>query len=323
MAVPDVAGKWRGAVSTITLGKTSADGGTRTCTLTVGGATSVPYTGADEARGARPLVAIDVLDAPPEDWPDVLMQPYQDVLGDPGAWAKKAVDVYGADLVCLSLEGVHPDRGDRSAAHAVEAVQKVLGAVGVPVIVWGCGNDAKDNEVMPKVSEAAKGENCLLGTVSKDNYKTLTAMAMADGHSLIAEAPLDINIAKQVNILVQDMGFPLDRVVMYQTTGALGYGLEYAYSIQERERVAALDGDHMMAMPVICDVGRESWRAKEAKGSDDDFPEWGAQAKRGPMWEAVTATALLHSGADILRMRHPDAVAAVKQFIGEIYGGSA
>ena len=320
MAIPDVAGKWRGAVNTMTLGKTSADGGTRTGTVTVGGAKSVPYTTTDQTRGARPVVAIDVLDSPPEDWPDVLLDPYKDVVGDPGAWAKKAVEQYGADLICLTLEGVHPDRGDRPAEHAVDAVKKVLGAVGVPVIVWGCGNDAKDNAVMPKVSEAAKGENCLLGTVSKDSYKTLTAVAMADGHNLIAEAPLDINIAKQVNILLQDMGFPLDRVVMYQTTGALGYGLEYAYSIQERERVAALDGDQMMAMPVICDVGRESWRAKEAKGSDADFAEWGPQAQRGPMWEAVTATALLHSGADVLRMRHPDAVVAVKQFIDQIHG---
>ena len=319
MAVPDVTEKWRGAVNAMTLGKTSAEGGTRTSTVTMGGAVSVPYTATGDARGRKPVVAIDVLDSAPEEWPEVLLEPYKDVVDDPAAWAKKAVDEYGADLVCLVLDGVHPDRGDRPAEHAVEAVKKVLGAVGVPVIVWGCGNDAKDNEVMPKVSEAAKGENCLLGTVSKDSYKTLTAVAMADGHNLIAEAPLDINIAKQVNILVQDMGFPLDRVVMYQTTGALGYGLEYAYSIQERERVAALDGDHMMAMPVICDVGRESWRAKEAKGTDDDFAQWGAQTKRGPMWEAVTATSLLHSGADILRMRHPDAVAAVKQFVDQLY----
>ena len=323
MAIPDVADKWSGAVNTMALGKTSADGGTRATTITVGGAKAVPYTGAADACAQRPVVAVDVLDAPPEDWPEALLEPYQDVVSDPAAWAKKAVDQFGADLICLTLEGVHPDRGDRPAEHAVQVVKAVLGAVGVPLIVWGCGNDAKDNEVMPKVSEAAKGENCLLGTVSKDSYKTLTAVAMADGHNLIGEAPLDINIAKQVNILLQDMGFPLDRVVMYPTTGGLGYGLEYAYSIQERQRVAALDGDQMMAMPVICDVGRESWRAKEAKGDDADFPTWGPQSRRGPMWEAMTATTLLHSGADILRMRHPDAVAAVKQFVDQLCGASA
>jgi len=140
---------------------------------------------------------------------------------------------------------------------------------------------------------------------------------MADDHCLITEAPLDINIAKQVNILVSDMGFPLEKVVTFQSTGALGYGIEYAYSIQERQRLAALGGDKMMAMPAIGDVGYESWRCKEAKLAD--APGWGDLRERGPMWEAATALCLLQAGVDIIRMRHPKAVATVRNFIDQVW----
>ena len=184
-------------------------------------------------------------------------------------------------------------------------------------MLWDSGYDEKDNQVMPKVSEAAKGENCLLGTAEEDNYKSLTAVALADGHNLITAAPLDINIGKQVNILVSDMGFPLERIVMFQSTGALGYGIEYSYSIQERQRLAALSGDKVMAMPIVCDAGYESWRAKEAKLAD--APGWGAVQDRGPMWEAMTAICLLQAGADIIRMRHPKAVTTVRDFINQIW----
>ncbi len=316
MPLPDVKDSYSGTVNKITLG----GGGTRTSSVTIGGAKTVPYGAQAGATGNRPVIAVDVLDTAPEDWPPVLAEVYQDVLQDPAAWAKKAVEEVGADLVCVKFDGIHPDRGDLGAQHAVHVTRQVLEAVGVPVILWGCGNDEKDNEVMPKVSEAAKGELALLGTVSQDNYKSLTAVALADGHFLIAEAPLDINIAKQVNILVSDMGFPLERLVMFQTTGALGYGMEYAYSIQERERLAALQGDKLMAMPVICDVGYEAWRAKEAKTPTDDAPEWGDAKDRGPAWEAVTAVSLLQSGVDIMRMRHPQAIATARSYIGSVWG---
>jgi acetyl-CoA decarbonylase/synthase complex subunit delta len=317
MPVPEVAESFTGEVARITLGATKADGGTRTSTVTVGGAKNVVYGGAVEDASEKPVIAMDVLDVKPKDWPDILVEPYKDVLDSPGDWAKKCVEEFGAELICIKFEGMHPDKADKDADYAVKVTKEVLKAVGVPLILWGCGNDEKDNEVMPKVSGAAKGEKCLLGTIKEDNYKSLTAIALADGHFLISEAPLDINIAKQVNILASDMGFPLERIVMFQATGALGYGIEYAYSIQERQRLAALGGDKMMAMPVICDVGYESWRAKEAKLAD--APGWGPVEKRGPMWEAATAICLLQSGADIIRMRHPKAIATVKEFINDIW----
>jgi len=317
MSVPEIVDSFAGQVNRITLGAAKTDGGTRSSTVTVGGARNVVYGGSAEDAGEKPVIAIDVIDAKPEDWPDVLSEPYKDVLENPADWAKKAIEEFGADLICVKFDGIHPDKADKDASHAVKVTQEVLKAVGVPLILWGCGNDERDNQIMPKVSEAAKGENCLLGTVTEDNYKSLTAIALADNHHLITEAPLDINIAKQVNILVSDMGFPLEKVVTFQATGALGYGIEYSYSIQERQRLAALGGDKMMAMPVICDVGYEAWRVKEAKL--EDAPGWGPVQNRGPLWEAATAICLLQAGADIIRMRHPRAVAVVKNFINQIW----
>jgi len=317
MAVPKVAESFTGEVSRVTIGATKDSGGTRTSTVTVGGARNVVYGGSMEETSEKPVVAMDVLDSRPEDWPDVLAEVYKDVFDSPGDWAKKCVEEFGAELICVKFEGIHPDKKDLDASHAVKVTEEVLKAVGVPLVLWGCGNDEKDNQVMPKVSEAAKGENALLGSAKEDNYKALTAVALADGHNLITHAPLDINIAKQVNILVSDMGFPLERIVTFQATGALGYGIEYAYSIQERQRLAALGGDKMMAMPAICDVGYESWRAKEAKLVD--APDWGAVGDRGPMWEATTAICLLQAGVDIIRMRHPRAAATVKNFINQIW----
>jgi len=319
VAVPEVSESWSAAVNIVTLGKTADEGGTRSHTVQFGGARAMPYLGDVETRGLRPLVAMDVLDLVPEDWPAVLKEAFSDVIGKPAEWAKKCVEEFGADLVCVKLDGIHPDKGDRSAQDAVDVVKSVLEAVGVPLIIWGSGNDAKDNEVMPKVSEAVRGENCLLASATKDNYKTLVAVCLADGHCLVTEAPLDINIAKQVNILVSDMGFPLERIVMFQTTGALGYGVEYAYSIQERQRLAALAGDKLMAMPAICDVGSESWRHKEAKAPAAEFPAWGSEEERGPLWEAMTAITLLQAGSDLIRLRHPRAVSIVRDFINKIW----
>jgi acetyl-CoA decarbonylase/synthase complex subunit delta len=317
MPVPEVVESFTGEVSRVTLGATKDKGGTRTSTITVGGAHNVVYGGSPEDASEKPIIAIDVIDTRPQDWPDILAEPYKDVLDSPADWAKKAVNEFGADLICIKFDGIHPDKADKDSAGAVKVTEEVLKAVGVPLVLWGCGNDEKDNLVLPKVSEAAKGQNCLLGTAKEDNYKAITAVALADGHNLITAAPLDINIIKQVNILVSDMGFPLEKIVTFQATGALGYGMEYTYSIQERQRLAALAGDKMMAMPMICDVGYEAWRAKEAKLTD--APGWGDVKDRGPMWEAVTAICMLQAGADIIRMRHPKAVAIVKNFINKIW----
>ncbi len=317
MQIANVVDKWTGAVKEVTIGATKDQGGTREKTVTVGGAKSIPFMDFDGDQGKRIAIAMDVYDIPPEDWPEPLLKNYEDVVNDPASWAKKCAE-YGADLICLKLDGIHPDKGNKSADDAVNTVKSVLEAVNIPLIIWGCENDEKDNEVMPKVSQAAAGERCLLGGATQDNYKTITAVCLADGHNLITQAPVDINIGKQVNILVTDLGFPLDRIVMFQTTGALGYGIEYCYSIHERGRIAALSGDNQMAVPVICDVGHEAWRAKETKASDTEAPQWGSFAERGIMWEAITAVTLIQSGVDIIRMYHPKAVSITKEHIDKL-----
>ena len=304
--------KWSSAINAVTIGATKEEGGTRASKITVGGESTLPYLFGEGDMPNRPAIAMEILDIEPKEWPDVLKEPFKDVLSNPVEWAKICVNEYKAQMLCLKLQGAHPDFGDASADKAAATVKSILEAVAVPLIVLGCGNDEKDNLILPKCSEAAKGENCLFGDATEKNYKTLTAACLADGHNIIGQSPIDINIAKQVNILISDMGFDVNKIVINPTIGALGYGMEYAYSIMERARLAALNGDKMLSMPFICLVGQEAWRAKEAKGSEQEHPEWGPQAERGPIWEATTAASVLLSGADILIMRHPKAVDIIR-----------
>jgi acetyl-CoA decarbonylase/synthase, CODH/ACS complex subunit delta len=319
MAVPAIEEKWAGQVTEVVLGATEADGGTRSHTVTVGGAKGMPYVGGVDTMGHRPKIVMDVMDMPHPAWPATLSQQYEGVLDDPAAWARKCVDEFGADLICFQLVGVHPDYGKTSPDQAVEIADTIRKAVGCPLIVWGCGDDAVDNEVLPKISQALAGERVIIGPVDRDNYRTLTAIAQADGHFLLSLAPIDINLAKQTNILVTDMGFPLERIIMFQTTGGLGYGMDYVYSIQERQRQAALTQDKLMAQPCIADIGREAWKPKEARATAEDFPAWGDETQRGPAWEAATASTLLQSCVDMARIWHPTAVAAVKELIDQMW----
>lgn len=314
MAIPDTRENWTSTLNTVTIGATQADGGSRTSTVTVGGAACIPSASYEGDPGRRPAIAIEIWDVPGDNLPAELKSQYGDALADPVAWAKKAVE-FGADLICLKLAGTHPDTGDKGADEAAQIVADILKAVGVPLVVWGCGVAEKDNQVLPRCTGAAAGENCLFGSITEKNYRTLVAACLADKHKLLAESPLDINIAKQVNILAQDSGFNLKDIVIFPTTGALGYGFEYVYSIMERGRIAGLSGDQLLAQPVLCDVGAEAWRVKETRAPDEELPDLGPASRRGPLWEAVTATNLLQAGADILVMRHPKAVEMLKKAI--------
>lgn len=322
MGIPDVSEKWTARVNTLTIGATSEEGGTRGNTVTIGGSKTLPFLSFEGSLGNRPAIAVEVWDSGGDKWAGPLKDAYGDALSSPGEWAKKGVE-FGADLICLRLMGAHPDSGDRSPEQCTETLKEVLSAVSVPLMIWGCGVDAKDNQILPAVSSAGKGENCLIGTAREKNYRTVVAVCLADKHKLIAESPLDINIAKQVNILCSDAGFPLEDIVIFPTTGALGYGIEYVYSIQERGRLAGLRGDNLLAQPVVCDVGFEAWRAKEAKAppfesvTDANRPQWGI------MWESATAAVLLQAGAELLIMRHPEAIANVKKIIDSFIPASS
>lgn len=312
--------KWSGGVSVVTIGATADEGGTRSSAVKIGGQATMPFLSKEAAIPHKPVIAFEVWDVPPVDWPDELGRAYGGLLQDPLAWAEKCVKEYRAELLCLRLQGAHPDSGDRKPDEEAKLVAGLLKRVGVPLIILGCGDDAKDNLVLPACCEAAQGERCLVGDAVQDNYKTLTAAVLADGHSIIAESPIDLNIAKQLNILISDLGLPLERIVINPTIGALGYGLEYAYSIMERARLAALAGDKTVASPFICFAGYESWRAKEARVSINEFPAWGPEAERGMVWEALTAASLLQAGADILVMRHPAAAEKVRSYIRALAG---
>ncbi len=313
--------KWSGAVSVVNIGATKQEGGTRSKVIQVGGQAALPFLFQEGALPNKPVVAFEICDIAPIDWPEELNKPYVKVFSDPFKWAEMCVKEYKADLLCVRLQGAHPDSGDKSPAEEAAFIRELLKRVEAPLIILGCGDDTKDNLVLPACSEAAKGERCVIGSATQDNYKTLTAAILADGHNIIAESPIDINIAKQLNILISDMGLPLERILINPTIGALGYGLEYAYSIMERARLAALSGDKMMASPFICFVGQEAWRAKEAKASAEEFPLWGAESERGIMWEIITATALIQAGADILVMRHPKAIEKINKYISGLTQG--
>lgn len=314
MERPDVTEKWAGKINTVTIGATEQDGGSRQRTVTIGGQTTLPFMTFEGAVPHPPVIAGFVSDSVP-DWPEFLKDAIGDEINSPGDWARKAVENDGADVICLKLTGADPAGKDATPDECARAVEEVLKAVKVPLIIWGCGDDEKDSLVLPACSSAARGENCLIGSAKESNYRTVAAICKADGHKIIAEAPVDINIAKQVNILLQDVGFDLKDVVMYQITGALGYGLDYVYSIMERARIAGLKGDSLTALPQICDVAGETWRVKEAVVGEDELPGWGNVAKRGIMWETVCASNYLLAGADIVTLAHPESVKRIKEMI--------
>lgn len=318
MNIVDVKEKWTNRINTITIGATKAQGGTRGSTVTVGGESTLPFLTFEGEMPHPPAIAGLVTDVAPDDWPSVLKNAIGDVINSPADWARKYVEELKTDMICLKLLGCDPAGKNLSADHAAKTVKAVLDAVPVPLIIWGCGDENKDNEALPACSQAAKGENCLLGAATETNYRTMAAIGKADGHKLIGEAPVDINIAKQVNILLQDAGFDLKDVVMCQVTAALGYGFDYVYTIFERVRIAGLKGDKHMALPQIANVGWETWKVKEALADEDVLPGWGKLEKRGPLWETATATGYIQAGADILTLAHPQTIAVIRETIKEL-----
>jgi acetyl-CoA decarbonylase/synthase, CODH/ACS complex subunit delta len=232
-------------------------------------------------------------------------------MADPAQWAKKAEEA-GADLIALALTL------EDSPEDAVKVVKSVLGATALPLVVWGPGQAEKDNDLLVAVSEATKGERLLLGICEDKNYRTIVATAMANGHLVQARTPMDVNLSKQLNILISDMGMPKDRIIMDPTTGALGYGIEYGYSVMERLRLAALQGDAMTQFPMLVTPGFEAWKTKEAKVGEGVPEAWGDWKNRSIHWETLTTIALVEAGADIVVLRHPESVKRVKDAIEEL-----
>ncbi len=311
--------KWTGKVRQVTLGATSANGGTRSHTVTIGGETAMPFLRFEGEMPNKPLLAVEIQDCRPTDWSPLLAEVWGEAMNDPADWAR-AAEQAGADLILLQLSLNDADGKPNTADKARAVLRKVLGATGLPLIVVGPGQVDADNELLVAVAEEGVGERLLLGVCEEKNYRTIVAAALAHGHLVTARTAMDVNLAKQLNILIGDMGLPMDRVVMDPTCAAVGYGMEYGYSVMERLRLAALQGDSMTQLPMIVTVGYEAWRQKESKVGEGVPQAWGEWKERALNWETLTATALVESGADIVALRHPEAVRRVHTLIDELAG---
>jgi acetyl-CoA decarbonylase/synthase complex subunit delta len=293
--------------------------GTASGEVTFGGENVLPFHTFEGVAPNRPLIAFEIQDVPPTDWPENVQKPYKDVSNDLVSWAKFCQDTLKARAIALRLIGTHPDRENRSPEDAAKAVRDVLSAIDIPLIILGSNHAEKDASVLIAAAEAAKDRNCIIGKAQEANYKTIVAAAMANNLKLISMSELDINLSKQLNILITQMGFDKERLITDPMCSALGYGLEYTYSVMERIRLAALtQNDITMQPPMLGDVGMYVWKVKETQAEEADAPQWGPAEERGIIWEAVTATALLTAGAEFLIMRHPKAVTALEKVIEEL-----
>ncbi len=287
--------------------------------VTVGGESAYPFYLFEGEMPHLPKIAMEVFDSAPEEWPEAALEPFAGVTDDPVAWAKKCINDHGAEMICLQLVSTDPNGLDRGADEAAEVVKKVADAIDVPLIVWGTASEDKDTEVFRKVAEVCHGKNLILGPVEEGDHKQIGAAAIGYQHTVAAASPIDINLAKQLNILLSNLGVPDELLIMDPTVSGIGYGIEYAYSVMERMRMAALtQQDEKLQFPIICNVAKEVWKTKEVKISEAEDPMMGDAKKRGILLEAMSAMTLLLAGADVLIMRHPEAIKLIREMITEL-----
>jgi len=293
--------------------------GTGDKAVIVGGESCYPFYLFEGEMPRMPRIAMEVYDSPPQEWPEAALEPFAGVTDDPVAWAKKCINDYGAEMLCLQLVSTDPNGLDRGADEATAVVKKVADAIDVPLIVWGTANHDKDVEVFRKVTEVCHGKNLIFGPVEEGDHKQLGAAAIGYQHTVVSSTPIDINLAKQLNILLGNLGVPDEFIAMDPTVSGIGYGIEYAYSVMERMRMAALtQQDDKLQFPIICNIAREVWKTREVKIAQKEDPKMGDARKRGIMLEAMSAMCLLLAGADVLIMRHPEAIKLIKETLAEL-----
>jgi acetyl-CoA decarbonylase/synthase complex subunit delta len=287
--------------------------------VTVGGESSYPFHTFEGEMPNAPKIAMEIWDKDPGvDWAEAAKEPYKDVLGDPVAWAKKVLE-YEPDLLVIQCQSADPNGDNAPAAEVADRVKAVVDEVDIPVVVWGTYNHEKDIEVMRLVAEKCQNKNLIIGPVEEGDHKQIGAAAMGYNHTIAASSPIDVNLSKQLNILLGNLGVKDEKIIIDPTTGGLGYGLEYTYSIVERIMMAALtQEDDKLQLPIICNMAHEVWKVKECKLSAEEAPELGDPAKRGILMEAVTAVCLLMAGANVLMIRHPETVKLVRNFISQM-----
>ncbi len=286
--------------------------------VTVGGETSYPFYLFEGEMPHQPTIAMEVWDCPPEEWAEAALEPFAGVTDDPVAWAKKCINDYGAEMIALQLVSTDPNGLDHGADEAAEVVKKVAEAIDVPLIVWGTANHEKDTEVLRKVAEVCQGKNLIIGPVEEGDHKRIGASAIGYRHTVAASTPIDINLAKQLNILLGNLGVPDELIVMDPTVSGIGYGIEYCYSVMERMRMAGLtQEDERLQFPIICNIAKEVWKTKEIHLADGEF-NMGNAKKRGILMEAISAMVLLLAGGDVVIMRHPEAIKLVREMLAEL-----
>jgi len=273
--------------------------------LKIGGENILPLHYFDEGSNPNPAkFALEILDMEPQDWSEQLVQPFKDVISDPIKWAKRCEEL-GADAVFLRLVSTDPAVKDSPAEEAAALAKKVAEAISVPLIIYGSGDDKKDAEVLPKVAEACDGMNLLIGPVQKENYEIVGKALLEHGHNASALSPLDINLLKELNVKLGKF-FPSEKIVIDPESAALGYGMEYSFSLMERvKQIGIITKDNMTMMPIIADLGGECWKTKQAKETKE----------QGLLWEGMTALSLLLAGANILVLRHPETLKLIKETI--------
>jgi acetyl-CoA decarbonylase/synthase complex subunit delta len=287
--------------------------------VTVGGETCYPFYLFEGEIPHLPRIAMEVWDMPPEEWAEAALEPFKGVTDDPVAWAKKCVKDYGAEMICLQLVSTDPNRLDRGADEAAEVVKRVADAVDVPLIVWGTANHDKDTEVLRRVCEVCQGKNLIIGPVEEGDHKKIGAAAIGYHHTVISSTPIDINLAKQLNILLGNLGVPDELIITDPTVSCIGYGIEYCYSVMERMRMAGLtQQDEKLQFPLICNISKEAWKTKEVKIPTGEDPKLGDAKKRGILLEAMSAMVLILAGGDVMIMRHPEAIKLVREMIAEL-----
>jgi acetyl-CoA decarbonylase/synthase complex subunit delta len=303
------------------IGETSI--GTGSAAVTLGGEDSYPFHLFEGSMPNPPKIAMEVWDYDPsEEWPAAAVEPFKDVIASPAAWAKKCVEEYGADIIVLQLKSTDPNGMDRGPEEAAEVAKKVADAIEVPLVLWGTANNQQDEDVLKKISESCEGKNLALAPVEEANHKGVGASALGYGHCIVASSPIDVNLAKQLNILLGNLGVQGDKIVVDPTTGGLGYGLEYSYSVMERIMMAALtQEDEKLQVPMINNVGNEVWKSKEAGQTIEEAPTLGDAERRAILMEAVSAVCYLLSGSNVVILRHPESVRLTRSFIDLMING--
>ena len=301
-----------GKINTVTLG-------TGDNAVTLGGLNVLPFYTFDAPIENAPKIGVEISDAA-SSWDVPGIVDFYAGCTTMADYAKKAETMDGADFICLNFESADPHGANRSTADRVADAKAVAEVVSKPIVIMGCKHLEKDAELFSAIAEALSGKNVLFMSAKNENYKTVGAsVALANGQKVGAETADDINLAKQLNIMLKGLNVPAESIVMNIGTAAVGYGFEYVASTLDRVRAAALaQSDADLQMPIIAPVSTDTWGVKESVASVEDAPEWGCQEERAIGMEVSTAAANLTGGADAVVMRHPAAVATIKKFITEL-----